>query len=55
MVHFIDKTHGTTSFSTISNKIRNQFEEISEANELISQIYKFSEGECPYRFDSITN
>ena len=40
--------HGNTNHFTLSNKFKNQYEEINEANELSHQIDEFEEGESGY-------
>ena len=54
MIKSIHETHGTTSYFTLPNKFKNQFEEVDEANELNNQIDEFSEAENGYIFESIT-
>ena len=49
-----DETSGTTNFLTLSNKYRNQQEQIIEVKELGNQIDEFLEGEIGDRFDSST-
>ena len=41
------------NYFTITNKFKNQYEEVNEANELSHQIDEFEQGESGYIFDSI--
>ena len=50
---FNHATHGSTNYFTITNKFKNQYEEVNEANELSDQIDEFEQGESGYIFDSI--
>ena len=53
VVKFNHATHGTINYFTITNMLKNQYEEINEANELNHQIDEFEQGESGYIFDSI--
>ena len=53
IVKFYHATHGTTNYFTITNKFKNQYEKLNEANELDHQIDEFEQGESGYIFDSI--
>ena len=46
-------THGNTNYFTLTNKFKNQHEEVNEANELNDLIDEFEQGESGYIFDSI--
>ena len=56
---FVEKinhaTHGNTNYFTLTNKFKNQLEEVNESNELSHQIVEFEQGESGYIFDSIKN
>ena len=54
VVKFIHQTHGSTFYFTLTNKLKNQYEQTNESNELGKQINDFSEGESVYSFESIT-
>ena len=53
VVNINHATHGTTNYFTITNKFKNQYEELNEANELGHQLDEFEQGESGYIFDSI--
>ena len=53
VVKFNHATHGNTNYFTLTNKFKNQYEEVNEANELSDQIDEFEQGESGYKFDSI--
>ena len=53
VVNFNLATHGTTNYFTITNKFKNQYEEIREADELGHSLDEFEQGESGYIFDSI--
>ena len=53
VVKFNHATHGTTNYFTITNKFKNQYEELNEANDLGQQLDEFEQGESGYIFDSI--
>ena len=53
VVKFNHATHGTTNYFTITNKFKNQYEELNEANELGHQLDEFEQAESGYIFDSI--
>ena len=53
MVKFNHATHGTTKYFTLTNKFKNQHEEVNESNELNHQIDEFEQVESGYIFDSI--
>ena len=53
VVKFNHATHDTTNYFTITNKFKNQYEEIREADELGHSLDEFEEGESCYIFDSI--
>ena len=46
--------HGTTSCFTWTNKSKDQYEEIKEANVLSNPINEFSEVESGFRLDNFT-
>ena len=46
-------TNGNTNYFTLTNKFKNQLEEVNEANELNHQIDGFEQGESGYILDSI--
>ena len=54
VIKIFHQTHGTTSYFTLSNNLKNQHEEVNEANELGNQNDEFEQGESGNRFDSIT-
>ena len=54
VIEFSHQIHGATTYFTLSNKFKNQREDIVEANELSNQIDEFSAGESGYEFESIT-
>ena len=53
VVKFIRATNGNTNYFTLTNRFKNQQEEVNEANELSDQIDEFEQGESGYIFDSI--
>ena len=53
VVKFNRATHGKTNYFTLTNKFKNQHEEVDEANELNHQLDEFEQGESGYIFDSI--
>ena len=53
VVKFNHATHGNTNYFTLTNKFKNHYEEVNEANELNHQIDEFEQGEGGYIFDSI--
>ena len=53
VVKFNHATHDTTNYFTITNKFKNQYEEIREADELGHSLDEFEQGESGYIFDSI--
>ena len=55
VVEFNHKTHGTTNCFTITNKFKNQYEELREADELSHQLDEVEQGESGYIFDSKKN
>ena len=52
---FNHATHGNTNYFTLTNKFKNQYEEINESDELNHQIDEFEQGESGYIFDGIKN
>ena len=54
VLKFTHETHGNTSYFTLTNNFKNQYEEINEANEKNSQLDDCQEGERGYTFDGIT-
>ena len=53
VVKFIHATHGNTNYFPLTNKFKNQHEEVNESNELNHQIDEFEQGESGYIFESI--
>ena len=53
VVKFNHATHDTTNYFTITNKFKNQYEELGEADELSHQLDEFERGESGYIFGSI--
>ena len=53
VVKFNHATHVTTNYFTITNKFKNQYEELREADELSHQLDEFEQGESGYINDSI--
>ena len=53
VIKFNHATHGNTNFFTLTNRFKNQHEEVNEVNELSDQIDEFEQGESGYIFDSI--
>ena len=53
VIKFIHATNGNTNYFTLTNKFKNQHEELNEANELSDQIDEFEQRESGYIFDSI--
>ena len=55
VVRFNHATHGNTNQFTLTNKFRNQHENVNEANEINHQIDEFEQGESDYIFESKIN
>ena len=55
VIKFNHATHGNTNYFTLTNKFKNQHEEVNEANELSAQVDEFEQRESGYIFDSIKN
>ena len=53
VVKFNHATHGTTNYFTLTNKFKNQHEEVNESNELNHQIDELEQGESCYIFESM--
>ena len=53
VVKFNHLTHGHTNYFTLTNKFKNQHEEVNETIELNQQLDEFEQGENGYIFDSI--
>ena len=53
VVKFNHATHNTTNYFTLTNKFKNQYEEVNESNELSDQIDELEQGESGYIFDGI--
>ena len=53
VVKFNHATHGNTNYFTLTNRFKNQHEEVEEANELNDLIDEFEQGESGYIFDGI--
>ena len=53
VVKFNHATPGNTNYFTLTNKFKNQHEEVNEANELNHQIDEFEQGESGYIFNII--
>ena len=53
VVKFNHATHSNTKYFTLTNKFKNQHEEVNEANELNDLIDEFEQGESGYIFDGI--
>ena len=50
---FNHATHGNTNYFTITNKFKNQREELNEAKEFSHKIGESEQGASGYIFDSI--
>ena len=46
VVKFNHATHGKTNYFTLTNKFKNQHEEVNESNETNHQIDQFERGKC---------
>ena len=55
MVKFNHAKHGNTNYFTLTNKLKNQHEEVYEANELSHQIEEFEQGASGYIIGGIKN
>ena len=53
VVKFNHATYDNTNYFTLTNKFKNQHEEVNEANEFNHQLHEFEQGESGYIFDSI--
>ena len=53
VLKFNHATHGNTNYFTLTNKFKNQHEEVNEANEINHQIDELEQGESGYFFNSI--
>ena len=53
VVKFNQATHGNTKYFTLTNKLKNQYEEVNEAIKLSHQIQEFQQGESGYVFDNL--
>ena len=53
VVKYNHAAHGTTNYFTITNRFKNQYEELNAATELGHQLDEFVQGESGYIFDSI--
>ena len=53
VVKLTHATHGNTNYFTLTNKFKNQHEEVNEANEINHQLDEFEQGESGYIIDSI--
>ena len=53
VIKFDHATHGKKNYFTLTNRFKNQHEEVNEANELSHQIDEFEQGEGGYIVDGI--